>query len=59
MNIEYVARKPKDLSKINVKDYEELLWWSYIFRVPPERIIAAIDEVGSSAEVVKQTVKEK
>ncbi|MES2647947.1 MAG: DUF3606 domain-containing protein [Bacteroidota bacterium] len=59
MHIDYVARKPKDLSKINLKDYEELLWWSYILRVPPERIIATIEDVGSSAEVVKQALKQK
>jgi len=57
MDIESQARKPKDLSKININEIAELFWWSYILRVPPERIIAAAHEVGNSSEKINQYLK--
>jgi hypothetical protein len=57
MSSEFQAKKPKDLSKINNKDFGELMWWSYILGVSPERLLAAIDEVGSSTEQVRKTLK--
>ena len=58
MTIEYQAKKPGNLAKINSNDTSELIWWSYILMVPIEKLLAAIDEVGNLAEKVKKTLKE-
>ena len=44
MELEYQAKKPNDLNKINHKDLGELMWWSYILMVSPEKLMAAIRE---------------
>ncbi|HSU52321.1 MAG TPA: DUF3606 domain-containing protein [Segetibacter sp.] len=56
MGVEYDVTKPKDLTKINVNDFGELLWWSYILGVSIEKILITVDEIGPSAEQVKKIV---
>lgn len=57
MSFDYQAKKPEDITKINSNEMGELLWWSYILGTYPEKILAAIDEVGSTTEQVKKCVK--
>jgi len=59
MSLEYLVKKPKDLSKINTNDMGELLWWSYILSTSPEKLLSIIDEVGISAEEVKKIINLK
>jgi hypothetical protein len=54
MSVEYDVTKPKDLTKINVNDFGELLWWSYILGVSIEKILITVDKVGPSAELIKK-----
>lgn len=56
MSVDYTVVKPKDLTKINVHDFGELLWWSYILNVTPEKILTTVDAVGNSAELVKKNL---
>jgi hypothetical protein len=58
MSTEYLSKKPNDLSKINEKNFSELLWWSYIFGSAPEHLLAAIDKVGNASERVKKYIKD-
>jgi hypothetical protein len=58
MSLEYNVSKPKDLSKINVNDFGELLWWSYIWAVSPEKILTTIDKVGLGVEEIKKHIKD-
>lgn len=59
MSNEYQARKPANLSKINTNDYCELIWWSYILMVSPERLLGIVDKVGNSTEQVKKALKDQ
>jgi hypothetical protein len=56
MSLEYEVTKPLDLTKINVNDYGELLWWSYILFVSPEKLLTTIDEVGNSTPLVRKSL---
>jgi hypothetical protein len=56
MSLEYQVKKPADLSKINEKDYGELLWWSYILGVTAEKLLSTIAEVGNSTEQVRKSL---
>ena len=58
MSTEFQAKKPKDLSKVNAKDFSELLWWSYILGTSPERLLAAVDDVGNVTERVRKSIKD-
>jgi Protein of unknown function (DUF3606) len=53
MNFNYQVVKPKDLSKIDSRNFGELLWWSYNLGVTLEKLVTVVDEVGESAEKVK------
>lgn len=54
MSVIYFATKPKDLSKINCRDFGELLWWSYNLNVTLEKLVTTIDQVGDDTiEVIK------
>ncbi len=54
MGLEYEVKKPIDITKINSNDMGELLWWSYILNVSPEKLLIIIDEVGISLENIKK-----
>ncbi len=58
MSLDYNVNKPKDLSKINVNDFGEVLWWSYIWAVTPEKILTTIDKVGTGTEQIKKYIKD-
>jgi hypothetical protein len=54
MSVIYFATKPQDLSKINSRDFGELLWWSYNLNVTLEKLVTTIEEVGDDTkEVIK------
>ena len=52
MSIE--IKMPKDLIKINVTNLGELIWWSNHLGICPERILAIIDKVGTSAKEIME-----
>ncbi len=54
MSLDYNVTKPKDLSKININDFGELLWWSYIMGVSVEKLLTTVEQVGPSSEQVKK-----
>jgi hypothetical protein len=54
MALDYEIKKPHDLTKINPNEMGELLWWSYILNISPEKLLATIDDVGTSLELVKK-----
>lgn len=56
MSLEYAIKKPDDLSKINVNDLGELLWWSYILGVSIEKLLTTVEKIGPSTEQVKKTL---
>lgn len=58
MSLDYNVHKPIDLSKINVNDFGEVLWWSYIWAVTPEEILTTIDKVGTGTEQVLKFLKD-
>lgn len=58
MSSTYLVKKPKDLNKINSRDFGELLWWSYSLGVTLEKLVTTIDEVGDSTEQVKKCIEE-
>jgi hypothetical protein len=49
----YTAKKPTDLTKINILHMGELLWWSYYFGTSPENVLFAAEE---SKGDVKNTI---
>jgi hypothetical protein len=59
MGLDYTVKKPKDLSKINVNDSGELLWWSYILGVSMEKILTTVEETGTSSAQVKAAISGK
>jgi hypothetical protein len=54
MSLDYAITKPNDLSKINVNELGELLWWSYILGVSVEKLLTTVEKVGPSSEQVKK-----
>ncbi len=54
MSLDYNVTKPIDLSKININDFGELLWWSYIMGVSVEKLLTTVEQVGPSSEQVKK-----
>jgi hypothetical protein len=56
MSLDYRVTKPKDFGKINTSDIGELIWWSYIFDVPLEKLVTIIDKVGNSTEQIKKAL---
>lgn len=57
MIVEYEVTKPQDLTKINTSEMGELLWWSYILNVSPEKILTTTEKVGTSPEQVRKSLK--
>ncbi|MCW3114376.1 MAG: hypothetical protein JWR18_2772 [Segetibacter sp.] len=55
MSLDYQVTKPTDLTKINTNDYGELMWWSYILLVSPEKILTTIEKIGNSSEQVRKS----
>ena len=53
-----LIKKPKDLTKVNSRDFGELLWWSYSLGVTPEKLVTTIDEVGDSVEQITKCIQE-
>lgn len=57
MGTDYKIKKPKDITRINSGDMEELLWWTQQLGTNPERILAVIEEVGNLTDEVKKKLK--
>ena len=53
-----LIKKPKDLTKVNSRDFGELLWWSYSLGVTLEKLVTTIDEVGDSVEQITKCIQE-
>lgn len=58
MGLDYEVKKPIDITKINCNDMGELLWWSYILNVSPERLLIITEEVGITLESIKKKLHE-
>lgn len=58
MSVVYFVTKPKDLDKINSRDFGELLWWSYNLNITLEKLVTTIDEVGENTGLVKKYLQE-
>ncbi len=56
MSLDYEVKKPQDLSKININDFGELMWWSYVLFVSPEKLLTTIDKIGNSTAEVKKAL---
>ncbi len=56
MSLDYNVTKPKNSSKININDFGELLWWSYIMGVSVEKLLTTVEQVGPSSEQVKKLI---
>lgn len=54
MSLDYQVAKPTDLTKININDYGELMWWSYILLQSPEKILGTIEKIGNSSDQVRK-----
>lgn len=50
-------RGPQDSSRINVNEDYELRYWTDKFGVSEDRLRAAVDKVGVSAEAVGRELK--
>jgi hypothetical protein len=58
MSLDYQVTKPTDLQNINVNNVGELLWWSYILNVTPEKLIALVERLGTSTEVIRKHLRD-
>ena len=58
MSALYFAVKPKDFTKINSRDFAELLWWSYNLNVTLEKLVTTIDEVGEDVQQVMKRLSD-
>jgi hypothetical protein len=50
-------RAPRDLTRINLHEEWEVVWWSAKFSVTPEALRAAVAEVGPTGEEVEKRLK--
>jgi hypothetical protein len=57
MNNDYTVKKPKDLTKININDFGELLWWSYYFGTSPEKLISLVQKTGESSKIIRKYIE--
>lgn len=54
MSFDYQVVKPTDLTKIDSRNFGELLWWSFYFGITLEKLVTIVEEVGGSVELVKK-----
>ena len=54
MTIAFENKKPKDLTRVDTKDLNELLWWSYYFGTSPEKILSLIVKTGNAVSDIKK-----
>jgi hypothetical protein len=45
-------RGPQDQARVNMDQDYEVRWWSKKFKVTPDRLRSAVDEVGPSSKMV-------
>lgn len=57
MSNDFEMKKPIDLSKININDIGELIWWSHNLSTSPETILSAVNKVGDSTELVRKYIR--
>lgn len=50
-------KKPKDLTKVNGNDMNEVLWWSCQLSVSPEKLFSLIKDIGDSSEKIRSYLK--
>ncbi|MBL7764145.1 MAG: DUF3606 domain-containing protein [Chitinophagaceae bacterium] len=55
---DFTVKKPKDLTKVNINNFGELLWWSYNFGISPEKLIAIIQITGDNVKDVKKQLSQ-
>ena len=48
--------RPLDAKRININETHEVNYWTKALGVPKERLIAAVERVGTSANAVKQVL---
>jgi hypothetical protein len=58
MSLDYHVTKPIDLQSINVNSVGELLWWSYILNVTPEKLVTLVERLGTSTEVIRKHLRD-
>lgn len=56
MSSEIKMKIPLNCDKINVNDLSEFKWWSAHLGVGPEKLLAAIDEIGNSVQDVRKYI---
>ena len=52
-------KKPKDLTKIDVNDMGELIWWTNHLDVSPEKLLMIIEKLGKSVIEIRQYLRKK
>ena len=57
MDKDFVLKKPRDLTKINVADMGELLWWSLNLGTTPEKIVSLVARNGNVAATVRKLLE--
>ena len=45
---------PTDLTKVDLNDLGELIWWSNHLGISPEKLLSIINKVGSSIEEINK-----
>jgi hypothetical protein len=58
MSIDFTAKTPKDFTKINTNDLGELLWWSYMLGISPEKLLSLVEQNGNLVEEIKKRLNE-
>jgi hypothetical protein len=48
---------PADITKIDVSNLGELIWWSAHLGVAPEKLLEAVGKVGNKVEVIRSYIK--
>jgi hypothetical protein len=50
-------KKPKDITRVNVNDMQELLWWSCHLGVSPEKLLEIVRQAGNGADKVEAYIR--
>jgi hypothetical protein len=50
-------KRPQDSSRVNTHEEYEVRYWSEKFGVSPEKLKAAVEKVGNSAEAVEKELR--
>ena len=50
-------KAPQDASKVNIHEKHEIDYWTQALGVPKDKLIAIVEEVGTSAAAVRKALK--